>query len=97
MSRSYKKNPYYSDGKCGTTKTKKRIANHRVRNSEDVPSGGAYKKFFPSWDIHDYINRWTWEEAKEEWEHSDDDTYIKRHYPTLKEFYRYWFKISKAK
>lgn len=31
----------------------KRYANHRVRRSADVPSGGAYRKFYDSWDIHD--------------------------------------------
>lgn len=44
MSRSYKKNPYYTDGKAGTTKDSKRYANKRARNTEEIPNYGGYKK-----------------------------------------------------
>lgn len=96
MSRSYKKSPVYTDSSPGTTKEKKKFANKRVRNTEDVPNGGAYKKVHESWDIHDYINRWTWEEAKKFWE-SGENPYLTKSYPTLKDFYRYWLKCCRSK
>jgi hypothetical protein len=97
MSRSYKKSPCFTDGSPGVTKEKKRIANKKVRNTEDLPTRGkAYKKVSDSYDIHDYTGRWTWEEAKSEWER-EVNTYLKRKYPTLKAFYRYWLKCCKTK
>ena len=58
MGKSYKKNPFYkahrSDGK--------KMANDRVRVSKDIPNGGAYKKFFPPWDVIDYTIYWPWDE-----------------------------------
>lgn len=97
MSRSYKKSPVYTDGSCGTTKKAKRIAQKKVRKVDDLPmKGNAHKKVSESWTIHDYCNRWTWEEAKEQWERGDNE-YLKKHYPTLKEFYRYWLKCCRSK
>jgi hypothetical protein len=57
MSRSFRK-PYCVDGYKGSTRKQfeKRLANRTIRNSEDVPNGKAYKKFFDSWNITDY--RW---------------------------------------
>ena len=68
MSRSYKKHPFYTDGRNGQ-KIAKRIANHKVRKAENLPSKqrNAYKRVSESWEIHDYISRWTLEEAIEEW------------------------------
>lgn len=97
MSRSYKKNPYCTDGYPKTTKEKKRCANKKVRNTSDLPQYGGYKKVFDSYDIHDWINYWPWEEAKRRWENSGDDDYIKKHYPTLKSYYRLWLKCYKSK
>lgn len=96
MSRSYKKSPVYTDSSPGTTKEKKKVANRKVRHAEDIPNGGAYKKVHESWDIHDYVNRWTWEEAKAFWE-SGENEYLTQHYPTEKDFYRYWLKCCKSK
>ena len=57
------------------------------------------RKLFCSYDIHDWITRWTWEEAKADyynpdptspWNWQDD-------YPTIKEFYRNWMKNYKRK
>lgn len=96
MSRSYKKNPYYTDGSPGTTQESKKFANKKVRNTEDIPNGGAYKKVSESWDIHDFVDRWTWEEAKALWERGDNQ-YLRDCYPTLKDFYRYWLKRCKSK
>ena len=96
MSRSYKKCPYCTDGSAGTTKEKKKFANKKVRNTENVPSGNAYKKVFESWDIHDYVTHRTWAEAKREWE-NEENKYLRKRYPTLKHFYRYWLKCYKTK
>ena len=97
MSRSYKKSPVYTDGSRGTTRKAKRIAQKKVRKVDDLPmKGNAHKKVSESWTIHDYCNRWTWEEAKEQWERGGNE-YLKKHYPTLKEFYRYWLKCCRSK
>lgn len=98
MSRSYKKNPYFTDGSPGTTKEKKKFANKKVRNYdlEGLPQHGGYKKVSESWDIHDYTGRWTWQEAKAEWER-EENKYLKKSYPTLKAYYRYWLKCCKSK
>lgn len=96
MSRSYKKNPVYTDGRNGQKKAK-RIAAKKVRNFdiEALPSkGNQYKKVSESYNIHDYVSRWTWEEAVD-WYHKHPEQYSE--YPTEKEFYRYWYKISKMK
>lgn len=98
MSRSYKKHPIYTDGKRKTTKESKRMANSKVRqNVDSLPiKGCSYKKIYDSYDIHDYVNRWTWEDAKREYENEENE-YLKRHYPTLKDYYRYWLSICKSK
>ena len=90
MSRSYKKHPYFTDGRNGR-KIKKRYANKTVRNyNKKIAKGNAFKHLYCSWNIHDYISRWTWEEAKFEHEHNNE-------YPTLKECYKYWSKYYKRK
>lgn len=93
MSRSFKKHPYATDGRDGR-KIQKRWANRAVRKGKNIPNGNAYKKTFCSWEIHDYISRWTWEEAKKYYEEKvkENDSYILKHYPTLKDFYRFWRK-----
>lgn len=96
MSRSYKKHPFTTDGSPRTTKEKKKFANKKIRHTKDIPNGSAFKKISESWDIHDYISRWTWEEAKSFWE-SEEDEYLKKQYPTLKDFYRYWLKYFRRK
>lgn len=98
MSRSYKKNPIYTDGRTPTPKKNKRIANKRVRKSLNLPNGNAYKKVFETYDIHDYISRWTWENAKFEYSHPDRHGFAwQEKYSTLKDFYRYWQKYYFSK
>ena len=92
MSRSYKKNPYYTDSVCGGTKKRKQMANRKVRHSDDIPPHSGYKKLYCSWAIRDYVQRLPWEKAKEEWEIN-----LKRFYPSFKEFYLYWLKCYKLK
>ena len=60
----YKKTPWCGDHKG---KSKKRIANHHVRNwfkrnPDAILPPGAYKKIYCSWDICDYGWIHTWED-----------------------------------
>ena len=103
MSRSYKKNPYVTDHKCGTTKNSKRLANQSFRRQiaadEDMPSRPAHKKYTESWMISDYGWRMTREEAIE-W-YNDPSTYkteyFKKRYPTLDSWLNYWEKCYRRK
>ena len=95
MSRSYKKSPVCTDGRVGTTKEMKNFANKKIRKKkvdEEIPRGGAYKKYSESWDIHDYVTMETWAEAKNWYEKNQENPYIKKYYPTIKHFYRNWRK-----
>lgn len=97
MSRSYKKYPFVKDT-TDATKFFKRAANktiRRVKADDEIVDGKAYKKYYSSWNIHDYISRWPWEEAKKDWERNLG--HFKTKYPTLKLFYRYWSKYYKRK
>ena len=75
MSRSFKKTPIYKDG--GYQSDGKRIANRKVRRAPNVTfSTGKrklYKKIYETWDINDYVIRWTRRDAEKigrlkEWE-----------------------------
>lgn len=95
MSRSYKKHEVYTDGRNGQV-VSKRFANKAVRRYKNYLSNGkAYKKLYCSWEIHDHIWRWTWKDAKEEWER--EDSIYHQLYATLSDFYRYWRKYWKNK
>ena len=63
MSRSYKKSPVCTDYSRGNTKDQKRFANRKARRAKDVPNGKAYRKYYESWEIHDWICRQTLGEA----------------------------------
>lgn len=52
MSRSYKKKTILKDKNKGM----KTIANRKVRNRKDIPSGMAYKKVFETYAICDWIS-----------------------------------------
>lgn len=61
MSRSYRKSPVVTlqqSDKPGKAVKAKRIANRRVRISDEVPNGSAYRKYSCSWDICDYKCWW---------------------------------------
>ena len=99
MSRSYKKNPFVTDHRRGTTKELKRLANRTFRRKiscdEDMPARPAHRKYTETWNIHDYISRWSWKQAKEEY---NNPIYTwKNKYPTLEEFYKFWTKYYKRK
>lgn len=98
MSRSFKHNPICSDGTRKTTKAMKRYANKVVRHcKEEIPSKGKkYKQLFCSYNIHDYVSRWSWPDAKALYEEDRYGLWHER-YPTLKEFYRHWLRYYKRK
>ena len=62
MSRSYKKAPVYTDRKHGA-KYWKRQANRKVRHHKEILNNKSYRKVYNSWEIHDYVSRWTKAEA----------------------------------
>ena len=105
MSRSYKRNPVSTDGSPRATKGMKRIANAKVRKRKDAYNGGSYKKLFCSYEIHDYISRWSIYQARNDYY---NDAFIGRNgsihhlyqddYPTFKDFYdKYWSKWYRRK
>ena len=67
--------------------------------------GKSYKKWFCSYDIHDYISRWSKEEALYEYYNprwfywfSDDSWHsVWDEYKTEKEFLKYWAKYYRRK
>lgn len=97
MSRSYKKSPVCTDGKARSTSRTKKYANKIVRRcDEEIPNGNFYKRLFCSYEIHDFITRQTWEEAKENYETAED--YIKNRYLDKEDFYnKHWAKYYKRK
>lgn len=104
MSRSYKKNPYVTDGYGGDRKQNKRIANRRVRrrlkDGEDLPARLHHKKMTESWDICDYRWRMTREDAIHWYENemnSQASLYFKKRYPTLEAWLKYWDKCYRRK
>ena len=69
MGKSYKKTPIIKEN--GESKKKmKTIANKAVRRKIknidfEIANGNAYRKEYESYDIADYINRWTKQDAIE--------------------------------
>ncbi len=69
MSRSYKKEPVTKDNQRGGARFGKRRSAHRLRRvSIDTELPTRERKFFTKYfedmyEIHDYISRWSWEEA----------------------------------
>lgn len=94
MSRSYKKYPIVNDSKPKSTKARKKIANRKVRTTDDVPNGKAYKKVSESWDIRDFSWFWSWEDAKKDYEENE---YLKNRYQTEDDYYRFWLQEAKSK
>ena len=97
MSRSYKKSPVIKDSsrKGPTFKSGKQIANRTVRNKEDIPNGGSYKKVYCSWNISDYKFMKTEAEFKKEWDRGDE--YLHKRYKTYKQALFDWKKYYKLK
>lgn len=102
MSRSYKKNPVVTDGSSGSTQHSKKIANRKLRrhlnNSDELLQGSKYKRHSESYEIHDWKFRYTWEDAKEYYEiYYDREDWIRKEYPTIKDYYRWWVKTYRRK
>lgn len=94
MLRSYKKNPICSDRSNGA-KFWKKVGNKKVRKSDDFfLKGNKYKKIYNSWEIHDYILRWTKEQAIKSYRKG----YYSHRYKSEKEFLdKCWEKYYKRK
>lgn len=97
MSRSYKKHPWRTDGKAGSTSRNKNIANRKVRRyKKGLHKGNDYKKLSCSYDIHDWCYRWSWSEAKKEYENNSWPQW-NEFFSTLENFYQYWKKYHYRK
>lgn len=97
MSRSYKKHPVCK----GNVKGMKEMANRSVRRKNmEIPSGNAYKKYFDSWDIADYVSVFSFEEYKkryEEFQKWRDFHGFARKEKSEKDLYRDWKKAYHTK
>ena len=95
MSRSYKKNPIYTDRPHGA-KYWKRLANKKVRKENiHFLKGKKYKRIYNSWEIHDYISRWTKEEALKDFKRY---MYLQKYYKNEDEFLnKHWKKYQYRK
>lgn len=102
MSRSYRHTPITKDNRRGV-RNNKRIVAQRLRaipvESEEseilIASRSSYKKInHDTWDIHDYISRWTREDAIREYHEAEanNETRILNLYPTLEDFLLEWEK-----
>ena len=68
MSRSYRE-PVFKDS-YGTRHKQwaKREANQRIRRTNDVPDGKAYRKYYDPWNIVDFKSRWDpWPTYRSNW------------------------------
>ena len=106
MSRSYKKHPIYTDrDKAGAAKFWKRRANRVIRhyNQRDRVQHNKYKRLFNSWEIHDWISRWSRREAIESynsffWDNREKDWVQRWDYDSEEEFLnRHWAKYYRRK
>lgn len=102
MSRSYKKTPIIKDN----GKSKKVAKTFAVRKTRrklknldyEIADGKSYKKEFESWEIADYITRWTKEDALKEYESkSKKYCWFREEWPTLEDYLNYWYKCMKRK
>lgn len=94
MSRSYKKEPVSKDNQHGGAKWGKRMAASRIRNIDpeseeaEVLAGKSnrYKKINQdTYDIHDYVSRWTEDEARVYWNSIVNGIHEKCKYPSFVE------------
>lgn len=69
MSRSYRKNPILKNGKSAhqLKKVASRITRRRINRGDyddSLPKNGQYKRIYNSWDICDYVSRYSIPEVK---------------------------------
>lgn len=95
MSRSYKKNPIYTDRPDGA-KYWKRLANKKVRKENiHFLKGKKYKRLFNSWEIHDYISYWDKFQALKDFKRY---RYLNEYYKNEEEFLnKHWGKYQYRK
>ena len=111
MSRSYKKNPFCTDGRRRTTKNTKRMANRLVRRRDNqltkelryynvspryrdalMLDGRHYRKFFETWNIHDWVFYESIVGATKTW-----DKYYRDKMPLEEYLNKHWDKYYKRK
>ena len=107
MARSYKKSPVVTDrSRPKTAKFFKRQSNKKVRRyNHALANGSAFRKVMETWEIRDYVNRWSKEQALHDYRHSvyfdhRNGEYRKtfEEYGSEKQFLdRYWKKIYRRK
>ena len=69
LSRSYRKNPILKNGKSAhqLKKVASRITRRRINRGDyddSLPKNGQYKKLYDSWDICDYVSRYSISEVR---------------------------------
>lgn len=92
MSRSYRKTPILKDG-GRSSKYNKQLANRHIRRkanrdvySDHIGSNSFYKKMYESWEINDYISRYTLDEAIKDYDRLKKYEWFYEQYPTLEEW-----------
>lgn len=80
MSRSYKKNPGFSDNEKnpGNKKFWLKVMNGRIRKSKDfIPNGNSYRRFVDRYSFMDYCWRpFTKKEIEESWYSRENKLYL---------------------
>lgn len=98
MSRSYKKTPVTKDS-CRSSSNNKKIANrvYRRNNKMELHQRKAYKKYYETWNIHDYVFLYPKEQAIRDY-YEREYRHLKRMgYPTLESWLNYWEKHYRRK
>ena len=91
MSRSYRKHPFF---KCAGDTRNKKLFNRRIRRSnklKDIPNGGAYRKYNPTWDLYDFRMNCTWPKFRE-W-----NWVREKYYDSEEEAFNHWKKYYRSK
>ena len=100
MSNSYKKTPIYKDlpsGKKGQIQAN-RTVRRKLKGANELPQRKTYKKFYCSWEVHDWVNYWSFEDAKAQYEELQQQDWFKKKYPTEQDFLnKIWYKGYRRK
>ena len=100
MSRSYKKTPIYKgspEGNIGQ-KIANRFLRRKLKKINELPQHKEYKKYYNSWEIHDWKSFWTLEDAKQQYKELSEKEWFKKKYPTEEDFLnKIWYKSVRRK
>ena len=99
MSRSYKKVPISKDNQNCCKKDKQR-ANRKIRrtNKLSLYQNKEYSKITNTWDIHDYVSRWTKQEAIDYYNLHKEEEWFKKRYRSLEDYLlKVWYKYYRRK